>query len=245
MPIKFDLGDNKLWGRWWSQPNLPTIFDDSLSYYEVLSGINALVVKLLKAMEEFDGVSTEELNLAVTQLQSAINTSGAALQASISSVKNDLDTLSNNTTTKIAALSGRVSQIENELNTAIEPEIENLKSSYIALSALVNKNYGEVQGQIEVITEDINNLSSSLQEFKLSVNKWINSQYNVKLSAFSPFTGRLLDYRRVMYELAQGERVNGMTAQEYDNKSWTAAEYDGMGWTAYYYDWDSNLVGGN
>lgn len=213
MPIKI-LKNKEYWGKFWCQPNLPSIFDTSLSYYEVLCRINTLIVDLLKAIEEFDGVSQEELAAAVSALNAAI----AAAEK---------------------RLNDRIDNIDQEILDLFKPELDKMKAQILELAFIIGDKTDKLQQQIDNLTNTMDSLYLYVNTIENNIKVWVMKQLDDKTYCFSPFTGNWITNKRAIYELAQEERVNGMTAQEYDNMEWTAEEYDNFGWTALYYDWAS------
>jgi hypothetical protein len=58
----------------------------------------------------------------------------------------------------------------------------------------------------------------------------------------SPFSGQLDNITNIINELAGGQRVNALTALEYDNLELTASAYDNYKLTAYDYDWNGKQL---
>lgn len=213
MPIKI-LKDRKYWGPFWCQPNLPSIFDTSLSYYEVLCRLNALIVDLLKAIEEFDGVSQDELAAAVRALNKAIAEAEARLN-------------------------NRIDHIDQEILDLFKPELDKMKAQILELAYIIGDKTDKLQQQIDNLNNSIQSLYDYVNSIENNIKAWVLIQLNDKTYCFSPFTGVWITNKRAIYELAQEERVNGLTAQEHDNMQWTAEEFDNFNWTALYYDWAS------
>lgn len=55
---------------------------------------------------------------------------------------------------------------------------------------------------------------------------------------FSPVSGKYVDVQTALLELATALKINGLTAEEYDNLGFTAQEYDVFRETAGDYDWN-------
>lgn len=55
---------------------------------------------------------------------------------------------------------------------------------------------------------------------------------------FSPVSGKYVDVRTALLELATALKINGLTAEEYDSLGFTAQEYDSFRETAGDYDWN-------
>lgn len=55
---------------------------------------------------------------------------------------------------------------------------------------------------------------------------------------YSPFTGKKISHQQAILELAQFDRVDGLTAQNYDNLDITADDFINRITSAYSYDWE-------
>lgn len=59
---------------------------------------------------------------------------------------------------------------------------------------------------------------------------------------FSPVSGKYVDVRTALLELASALKINGLSAEEYDKLGFTAEEYDAFGVTAKEYDWNGRVL---
>lgn len=62
---------------------------------------------------------------------------------------------------------------------------------------------------------------------------------------FSPISGKYVDVRQALMELASALKINGLTAEEYEKLGFTAEEYDAFNETAIDYDWNGRRLLGN
>ena len=62
--------------------------------------------------------------------------------------------------------------------------------------------------------------------------------FNYVWSLYSPFSGKKVTHQQAILELAQFNRVEGLTAQNYDGLNISAEEFINRIDSAYYYDWE-------
>lgn len=152
-----------------------------------------------------------------------------------------------------------VQKLENRM-LAIETESARLSSIYDSFVEEVNQKFDELTAkqvaQFETLTESINNRFATLESNIETTLSNFNSRLNYldrKLDdtlnnlpnliyMVSPFSGQLDNITNIINELAGGQRVNALTALEYDNLELTALTYDNYELTAYDYDWNGKQL---
>lgn len=142
-----------------------------------------------------------------------------------------------------------------------------IEEENLALRNLYNTFVDEVEARfIELNTEFINNfetLRQSIDErfnaLELEVNNTLAS-FNIRLNNLDnkldntlanlpdyiimtdPFTGQPNNITNIIAELASGQKVDSLTASEYDALELTAQAYDNYEITAYDYDWSGKSI---
>lgn len=152
-----------------------------------------------------------------------------------------------------------VQELENRM-LAIENESARLSSIYDSFVEEVNQKFDELTleqvAQFETLTESINNrfatlesnIETTLSNFNSRLNyldrkldETLNNLPNL-IYMISPFSGQLDNITNIINELAGGQRVNALTALEYDNLELTASAYDNYELTAYEFDWNGKQL---
>jgi len=152
-----------------------------------------------------------------------------------------------------------VQELENRMS-AIETESARLSSIYDSFVEEINQKFDELTAeqvaQFETLTESINNrfatlesnIETTLSNFNSRLNyldrkldETLNNLPNL-IYMISPFSGQLDNITNIIKELAGGQRVNALTALEYDNLELTASAYDNYKLTAYDYDWNGKQL---
>lgn len=135
-----------LYNRWfyWVQTVLPTIYNDALSYYEV---VNALVVKIGEIIEQLDGLLEE----AVKQANAYTDSKIAEVRAEINQVEADLRTLIQQ---NYDTLDGKITDLDSKVDANYEDLSGKISDNYNYLLNKINANYAENQQQHLAIIAD-------------------------------------------------------------------------------------------
>lgn len=176
---------------------------------------------------------------------------------------NQLKTLENEVYAVIELSKNWESEV-NKLNDrmlAIEEENLKLRRLYETFSQEIRQEFNTLRNeqivQFEILKDSIdsrfatlqNNIEITLNDFNeriLYLNKKLDTTLeNLPSLIFitSPFTGETENIVDVINELASSQRIEALTALEYDNLELTAIAYDNYELTAYEYDWNGkNLL---
>lgn len=143
---------------------------------------------------------------------------------------------------------------------AIEEENRELRTLYDTFVEEINTRFDELN------TEFINNFETLRQSIDLRFNalelevNTILANFNIRLNNLDaklddtlanlpdyiimtdPFTGQPNNVTNIIAELASGQKVNSLTAGEYDALDLTAQAYDNYEITAYDYDWNGKTI---
>lgn len=143
---------------------------------------------------------------------------------------------------------------------AIEEENQALRNLYDTFVEEINERFENLN------TEFINNfetlrlsIDQRFNALELEVNNTL-ANFNIRLNNLDtkldntlanlpdyiimtdPFTGQPNNITNIIAELASGQKVNSLTASEYDALDLTAQAYDNYEITAYDYDWNGKTI---
>lgn len=129
---------------WWrTHKVLPTTYDESLSYYEVLNKITYYINQVIKSIEEFEKTTTQQ----VTNISELVT-----------NIRNDVDELN----TRFSALEVLTGQHTTQINTNTT-DITSLKTRTTTLENRTTTQAGEISTlgqQISDVDAHINNIES-------------------------------------------------------------------------------------
>lgn len=224
---------------------LPLVYDESLSYYEVLCKI---AYKLNESIE-----AVNNLNDNVTDLNSRCNT----MQEEIEAIADEINTFESEVESKFNALEtalnakvdDAIADMEQEVAGRIaelEKEVEEFKTyvdtQYAQFEARVNALISE---QLALIDTKFDNLEDELKGYIYTeLQKVIDAIPEITtVTVISPLTGELTDIQTVIYQLYDAFRIYALTVDEFDSLGMTCEELDHIevegiprGLTAY--EWD-------
>ena len=116
------------------------------------------------------------------------------------------------------------------IQTNVQLAINDLYS-YFAVFGLTASQYDSLQ----LTAEEYDNYKLTAKEYDMYGYKLLHYP-DPQLFMRDPFTGKVVEQKIVIYELADLHR-EALTAWEYDHLGLTAEEYDTMELSAYFYDW--------
>lgn len=243
---------------------LPLVYDESLSYYEVLCKV---AYKLNEAIE-----AVNNLNGNVTDLNSRCNT----MQEEIEAIANEINTfesevtqrfntletsLNNKVDTAIADMEQSIDGKFNSLENRVDSEIAGLENDINDFKDYVNAQYSAFEARIkEVLRQEIAVIDNRFENLETELRGYIYTELQKVIDAIpeittvtiiSPLTGQLTDIQTVIYQLYDAFRIYALTCDEFDALGMTCDELDHIevegiprGLTAY--EWDflaKNLIG--
>lgn len=255
-----------------SYPIIPTIYEDSLSYYEVLCALDAKIDAVIKNTNDY---------------------AAAVLAEAKSYTDNSIREFYSYTDERVNGVDQKYENITDAINQKIIDINQNISKLYLAFSDLQNTNQAQLDlmykklkeyvdslvlsqnfyfidpttGNLNDLQSILNNMYKALSWASLTAEEYDNMQLtageydSLQLTAYdydhyarlrffnkiyfsmiSPFTGVKDSYSNIINKLASLHK-NGLTAKEYDDLQLTASVYDGKNITAYEYDWNSkNLL---
>ena len=186
-------------------------------------------------------------NFQNTNLDFILNKLGE-LEADVSEVVE----LSKTWQAQVEALNARMLAIEEEnqaLRTLYDTFVEEINTRFENLNNEFINNFETLRLSIDqrfnALELEVNN---TLANFNIRLNnldtKLDNTLANLPdyIIMTDPFTGQPNNITNIIAELASGQKVNSLTAGEYDALDLTAQAYDNYEITAYDYDWNGKTI---
>lgn len=170
--------------QFYCQKVLPLVYDESLSYYEVL---NKLTYKVNEVVEQLNIVEDNvvALNEAVTQLEQRMTELEEAFEAFKTDMENRFAQLKEETETEFAELKDQIEQEMDELREALVRSIQELKAELTAqLEALQTELRAEMQAFQELTQAEIAKMDRRINEYIAQINLTIENfkdQTNTRL----------------------------------------------------------------
>ena len=234
---------------------LPLVYDDSLSYYEVLckcvKKLNDAINNLNTMSNNLDGfderIKIVETGLAEVQneidtFEQSIDNRFTDLEArlietiriALADAQEQLDELER----RVEALSNEIDRKVQELTDLIN---NRLNSAVASLTVLLNEGLQEMRTLIDLNNEEMKvYIDEVLEEFKESIPEFEN------VIVRDVITGELVNIQVALRNLYNYLRANAITAHEYDDLQLTASEFDStivdfipLGMTALQFDIDA------
>ena len=139
----------------------------------------------------------------------------AEIQEKLQEVQDLYNSFEYQITNKFEDLANENEQTFNTLKAGIEADFQILQT--------------QVERQIETLEEDV-------ERMDIRINNILN---NLPSEVFmtSPFTGEQTSLENVIFELANAQRTESISAEEYDALNLTSSTYDAKQLTAFNYDW--------
>lgn len=170
--------------QFYCQKVLPLVYDESLSYYEVL---NKLTYKVNEVVEQLNIVEDNvvALNEAVTQLEQRMTELEEAFEAFKTDMENRFAQLKQEIETEFAELKDQIEQEMDELREALVRSIQELKAELTAqLEALQTELRAEMQAFQELTQAEIAKMDRRINEYIAQINLTIENfkdQTNTRL----------------------------------------------------------------
>lgn len=245
-----------LYNYWECFKVLPAVYDESLSYYEVLAKLTNAINDLIKRADE----SNNELYAYINSRDNyVLNYSKQYTDDTIRELKNELNFSLSELLMKINSnndylktyISGELSLIKNWVSEqghsifVINPISGKLDSIQNVLNSYYNLFNYESLSCIEYDTLGLTcddydgyNLTCLMYDYHGKKYLWSNNE----LLMFHPVTGEKTFYKNVIDFLVELHRENGLTCTEYDALDLSTADYNNQNIDCYNYDWNSKTI---
>ena len=243
-------------------PILPLVYEDSLSYMEVLY---KLLRKTNECIETLNDVSTVVTNheTRITNLETYIGELDGKLNAFKDYVQNQIDMFEAQVNEEFAELEAHYNdefaRLESELRQELESTIAMVNTVVAGLERQFEAKFNEMSNElVERVNTAINDMQADLLSFQReiradldTINVRINMLYDYINDVLadiaehlptvyfvtSPFTGRTITVQQAINELYEnGSRARACTCKEFESLGLSCSEFDGFELTAYEFD---------
>lgn len=246
---------------------LPAVYDDSISYLEMVGRLRECILKLIEGINKKDAAFYEWVSQQLQYLENELNEKtmeiivkhnadiarldrkdaeqDLAIIANEKLIYTEIDKakeyIYNNVQLLVESLM-RQWEINHPSNCNVDNPFEGLNTS---IQIFVDDIYTALRTTFALTSDEFNGLKLTNDEFNgLWMDEWefdVFGKYatTVKLGyrIYSPFTGLLTPINDVIYELAALHK-NAITAGEFDALMLTAEQFDAKLLTAQKFDWN-------
>lgn len=213
--------------RFWSQKVLPLVYDDSLSYYEVLCKVVDYINKMLEneqtLYDMFEPLVSElgELETALKQLQKTVNESLIALNTRC-------DNIENTVTQNFDFLNEYI----NNINDGLETRMRNLEQGFNSITALCTALGAQIKsGDSLTLLRSRQYTDEEIVKLKRQLISLTND-----ILVIDPVDGELKNIQLVIDELFEYISFASLTCHEFDTREYTCEYLDSLGYTCIDFD---------
>lgn len=244
--------------RFWCQPILPLVYDDSLSYYEALCKFNTKLNEVIDRINNFQEDIEEMVDNKISILKNYVDSENAKQDANFDKKINELEEAIN---LKIELIYQYIKNVKTEIYNYVNYEILELKK-YIDNSILGQIIiYDPTTGYKNRLDKVINNIYDALRYWGITCYQFDSAENTAKefdskqITAlkfdtlalqilgkfynhyiFDPINGAYETIQRVLYRWFQVYRTKAITANTFDGNEDTATILDGFEYSAYEFD---------
>ena len=239
--------------KFWANKVLPAVYDDSLSYYEVLCKVVEYLNEVIEVCNTFDTDVSElqaavaRLNEITSQLQSEMasfetrfteleTTLDAKIDAEINAktaqltrdIEAEIARLNAEVTSEIARLDREVTEALAEVRRVVDSLDEHIDEEIARMKA-------EITAELDEVEERLDNYDEYIEEqFKL-LQKYIDDTFeNLKKQipefencmVVDPHTAKLENIQTVVNNIYEYDRSEALTVATIDSLGLTAGEFD-------------------
>ena len=245
----------------WCQKVLPLVYDDSLSYYEVLCKLTETINELITKIGENDDTIYSYIDNAIASVESRCKTyTNKKIDEALSSVLVMINAI-------YAYINGQDMLIRNKYDKELSELWRALRNIPIDGSGLV---INPITLKIDSVQNTFDTMYEMMRYFGLTCYEYDNLEltcdeydsYNITCIQYElygklkfmgdwmkkylfmpdPVSGLYRDVRDIVAWLTSLHRENGITCSEYAEKDKTCEEYDQYNMTAYMYDWNAKII---
>ena len=230
---------------------LPLVYDESLSYYEVLCKVAASLNETIDAVNDLnDNVS--ELNSHVNVLQEEVEQLANEINRFEQDMNARFDELEASLIAKVdKAIDDKMAEVDNKMD-AMQNEIDNFKAMLEQSLAQFEIHINQlISDEIALIDTKFDSLEDNLKAYIYSeLQKILDSIPEITtVTVYDPTTGQLTDIQSVIYHLYDAVRVYAFSCDEFDALGMTCDELDHIkvegvprGMTAYEWDMWAKMI---
>lgn len=223
------------------QKVLPLVYDDSLSYYEVLCKVQKKTNDLIHNVNEFFEWATQH------------ESDYDALVKRVARVENEIDTFEYQIQLEFA-------QLKEEQKEAFDEQTRMLNQKLVEFKAEIDRTLADLRNQFTLlkrsVEQDIAQMKVEIAREMARLSNLIdaNNQYIFKyvettlqefidnfpemadVPVYNPVRGGTTTLQRCINDLYSVACVNGITCTQFDTLGITASEFDALGLTAQEFD---------
>lgn len=235
---------------------LPTVYEDSLSYYEVLCKLTYTIDQVIKQIDTDNSEVYKYIN------------------------EQDLKVLSaskNYTDSEVSKVNAKLAQLHSQLTVLIKVTDENNRA-WTTHQILLLKDWISKQGNVLMVTNPITGKLDSIQNvlneyynlfnyyaltcieydtLGLTCDEYVGKEltstmydyygkkylwFDNTLLMFHPVTGVKTCYKNVIDMLVQMHREDSISCSSYDDKQLTTTDYDNYNMECFNYDWYATTI---
>lgn len=224
---------------------LPLVYDESLSYYEVLCKVAASLNETIDAVNALnDNVS--DLNSHVNVLQEEVEQLANEINRFEQDMNARFDELEASLIAKVdKAIDDKMAEVDSKMD-AMQNEIDNFKTTLEQSLAQFEIHINQlISSEIALIDTKFDSLEDNLKAYIYSeLQKILDSIPAItNVTVYDPTTGQLADIQIVVNHIYDAVRIYALSADEFDALNLTCDELDHIkvkgiprGMTAY--EWD-------
>lgn len=237
---------------WYCQKVLPLVFDESLSYYEVLLNLTAKINEVLDEIgsehEEIYKYIDEKVNGIIDKANAYTDQKIAEEEKKVTELYNEILQMINVIYQYIDSVSARTKNYIDAQNVKIWDYVYQLgrQQSQIVINPITGAQDGlqhtldqmasvlninaltarEYDG-LGLTAEEFDALGYTVTEWDFYARSLIGTQREKELhTMYHPVTGKRLFYQDIIYWCIDQHRENGLTAAQYDEKQITATGFE-------------------
>lgn len=223
------------------QKVLPTVYDDSLSYYEFLTKVSQKLNVLIDDVNAFFEWATnherdyDALVKRVSAIENEIDTFEAQINAEFQQLS---DKQEREFAEQTARLDAKIAEFQIEVDTTLRA----LRADFNALKSEIRIEFTNMKAEISREIAYLNNLVIANNEY---VFEWVQNTLQEFIDHFpeladtpvyNPTRGGTTSLQVALNDLYSVACINGLTALQFDNLGITAGEFDNTGITAKEFD---------
>lgn len=213
--------------RFWAQKVLPAIYDESISYYEVLCKVVDYIDKMLENEQTLYDMfapltgQMSELENKFNSLQNSVNTALLDLNERVYTLDEKVDNNFIN-----------LKEYIDNINDGLTRQLNDISSTYNTLLSLVLSLEAQIKsGETLTLARSKKYTDDEIKKLKLQLINNISSWYVV-----DPLDGQVKNIQIVIDELFEWVTFSALTCWEFDGKEWTCEYWDSLGYTCTEFD---------
>lgn len=246
--------------KFWANKVLPAVYDDSLSYYEVLCKVVDYLNEVIEVVDTFD-TDVSDIKAAVAALQTdseALKNRMDAVERTVSEYDTRFEELSTELTNEIDAkvaeltaqmeaeiarqiaqftadITAEIDRLNREVNAVLDEVRTVVGSLDVRVEEAIAQMQAQIQAELDVITSQLEAYDEYIDRRFITLQKYIDDTFEElkaeipefeNVMVVNPYTTKLNNIQKVVYDLAEYNRENAITVGEFERLNLTCAELD-------------------